>query len=144
MLKRALDIGTGTGIWAIDFADEHPNTDVIGTDLSPIQPSLVPPNCRFEIDDASDEWTYPTNFFDFIHIRALFGSIEDWPALYAQVFKHLKPGGWIEHVEGSIEIKSDDGTLAENSPLKTFTSVRLPYFSILLLSTSNGILGAAG
>ncbi len=26
---------------AIDFADEHPNTDVIGTDLSPIQPSLV-------------------------------------------------------------------------------------------------------
>jgi hypothetical protein len=23
---RALDLGTGTGIWAIDFADEHPET----------------------------------------------------------------------------------------------------------------------
>jgi 2-polyprenyl-3-methyl-5-hydroxy-6-metoxy-1,4-benzoquinol methylase len=34
---RVLDIGTGTGIWAIDFADEHPESDVIGNDLSPIQ-----------------------------------------------------------------------------------------------------------
>ncbi|KAG4441068.1 hypothetical protein IFR05_003422 [Cadophora sp. M221] len=110
-------------IEAIDFADEHPNTEVIGTDLSPIQPSLVPPNCRFEIDDASDEWTYPTNYFDFIHIRALFGSIEDWTALYEQAFRHLKPGGWIEHVEGSIEIKSDDGSLAADSPMRTFTSL---------------------
>ncbi len=39
--KRCLDIGTGTGIWAIDFADEYPDTTVIGTDLSPIQPDVV-------------------------------------------------------------------------------------------------------
>jgi len=35
---RILDIGTGTGIWAIDVADEYPMAEVIGTDLSPIQP----------------------------------------------------------------------------------------------------------
>lgn len=40
---------TGTGIWAIDFADEHPECEVIGIDLSPVQPSWVPPNCRFEV-----------------------------------------------------------------------------------------------
>ncbi|KAJ4196191.1 hypothetical protein NW759_016423 [Fusarium solani] len=37
---RVLDLGTGTGIWAIDFADEHPETEVIGVDLSPTQPEL--------------------------------------------------------------------------------------------------------
>ena len=37
--RRVLDVGTGTGIWAIDFADEFPSASVIGTDLSPIQPS---------------------------------------------------------------------------------------------------------
>jgi SAM-dependent methyltransferase len=44
---RVLDVGTGTGIWAMDFADEYPNAEVIGIDLSPIQPSWVPTNCKF-------------------------------------------------------------------------------------------------
>ena len=39
-IQKALDIGTGTGIWAIDFADEHPSATVIGTDISPIQPTV--------------------------------------------------------------------------------------------------------
>lgn len=30
-LKEVLDLGTGTGIWAIDFADDFPNAQVIGT-----------------------------------------------------------------------------------------------------------------
>lgn len=42
--QRVLDIGTGTGIWALDFGDEYPGSEVVGTDLSPIQPSWVPPN----------------------------------------------------------------------------------------------------
>lgn len=29
-----------------DFADEHPQAEVIGTDISPIQPSWVPPNVK--------------------------------------------------------------------------------------------------
>lgn len=41
---RILDIGTGTGIWAIDMADKYPMAEVIGTDLSPIQPSWIPAN----------------------------------------------------------------------------------------------------
>lgn len=35
---RILDVGTGTGIWAMDVADKYPNAEVYGNDLSPIQP----------------------------------------------------------------------------------------------------------
>lgn len=46
--KRVLDVGTGTGIWAIDYADEHPEAKVIGVDLSPIQPDLYSPPSMFQ------------------------------------------------------------------------------------------------
>lgn len=38
-LARILDVGTGTGIWAIEMGDEYPDTEIVGTDLSPTQPS---------------------------------------------------------------------------------------------------------
>ncbi|KAE9568335.1 hypothetical protein CGMCC3_g15560 [Colletotrichum fructicola] len=43
-VKRALDVGTGTGLWAIEFGDEHPEAEVIGVDLSAVQVDFVPPN----------------------------------------------------------------------------------------------------
>ena len=86
-IEIALDIGTGTGTWAIEFADEFTNTEVLGTDLSPIQPVAVPLNCIFEIDDCTDTWLYQENYFDYIHIRTLFGSIPDWDSIYSQAYR---------------------------------------------------------
>ncbi|KAF6813868.1 methyltransferase domain-containing protein [Colletotrichum plurivorum] len=116
-LTKALDIGTGTGIWAIDFADENPECEVIGTDISPIQPTWVPPNCKFEIEDCTLDWTFPAGTFDYIHIRFLVGSIKDWPALFKQAYRALKPGGYLESFEVSPKILSDDDTVPETSAL---------------------------
>ncbi|EPQ64713.1 hypothetical protein BGT96224_A20736 [Blumeria graminis f. sp. tritici 96224] len=42
--QRIVDMGTGTGIWAIDVGDQYPEAHVVGIDLSPIQPKWVAPN----------------------------------------------------------------------------------------------------
>ncbi|KIW18532.1 hypothetical protein PV08_02820 [Exophiala spinifera] len=110
--QRVLDVGTGTGIWAIDFADQHPESIVIGTDLSPIQPTLVPANLSFEVEDCCEQWIFaPEASFDFIHVRGLYGSVARWDSFYQEVYRNLKPGGYVEQVEQSVVPKSQDGTV---------------------------------
>ncbi|KAK3342161.1 S-adenosyl-L-methionine-dependent methyltransferase [Lasiosphaeria hispida] len=120
-----LDIGTGTGIWAIDFADAHSNAEVTGTDLSPIQPSWVPRNVRFEIEDATMDWTFRANSFGFIHMRYLLGGINDWTALFKQAYRCCKPGGWVESVEVEPGFCSDDDTTDGNPFVEKFASLFL-------------------
>ncbi|OJJ65008.1 hypothetical protein ASPSYDRAFT_54382 [Aspergillus sydowii CBS 593.65] len=109
--KRILDIGTGTGIWALEMAEEFPEADIVGTDLSPIQPNFSPPNCTFIIDDAESDWAFTEDeAFDYIHARSMGGGIGDWDQLLKQAYNHLKPGGWIEFQEFEIGVRSDDGT----------------------------------
>ncbi|EFX06413.1 methyltransferase type 11 [Grosmannia clavigera kw1407] len=113
--KKVLDIGTGTGIWAIDFADAHPETIVIGTDVSPIQPTWVPPNLIFEIEDCTQPWTFTPGSFDFVHMQFLVGSIPDWYALFREAYTALEPGGYLESFESSPLTHSDDGSMPANS-----------------------------
>lgn len=94
--QNIFDVGTGTGIWAIEMGDKYTSAQITGVDISPIQPVWVPPNVLFEIDDITKPWLRTPNSIDFIHIRNMVGSIRDWEALFAEAFKHLKPGGRIE------------------------------------------------
>ncbi|KAI3542322.1 methyltransferase domain-containing protein [Colletotrichum filicis] len=103
--QTILDIGTGTGIWAID------NAEITGIDLSPIQPAYVPVNVSFVVDDAEAEWLYPTESVDYIHVRNMGAAIQDWDKLLAQAYRVLKPGGWIEIQEMKWNFNCDDGTM---------------------------------
>ncbi|KAG0635876.1 S-adenosyl-L-methionine-dependent methyltransferase [Tuber brumale] len=116
--RRILDLGTGTGIWAIDAADAYPQARVIGTDLSPIQPSLVPPNLHFEVDDIEETWEFADNTFSYIHIRQLAGFIKDWARLYEQALRCLKPGGYFEIQDFADPFCCDDGSLPEDNILR--------------------------
>lgn len=83
---RVLDAGCGTGIWAIDYADEHPEAEILGVDLAAIQPAYIPPNVSFMIDDLEQDWDFD-NMFDFIHIRMMATSISDFGALFKNSFE---------------------------------------------------------
>ncbi|KAF4472468.1 hypothetical protein FALBO_629 [Fusarium albosuccineum] len=114
--KRVLDVGTGTGIWAIDFADEHTGAQVVGVDLSPIQPSFVPPNVEFFIDDIEEPWSF-SEPFDYVHSRMMTFSIKSWPEYAKKIYENLNPGGYVELLEIDLFAKSDDNTLNESHNL---------------------------
>ncbi|KAF5581685.1 methyltransferase [Fusarium pseudoanthophilum] len=135
-LSRVLDAGTSTGVWAIDFADAHPETQVqhlisrftsippfwvIGIDLSPIQPNFIPTNLQFQVDDLEDEctFTYP---FDFIFAHMMTGSIGGFPKFLTQSFNALSPGGWVECQDITFPAQCDDGTLKKDSYIDRWPS----------------------
>ena len=95
-IKRILDIGTGPGNWAVAMGERYPNAEIVATDISSYQqPTNVPRNVKFQVDDAREHWTYAAPF-DLIHIRGLSGAFVDWAHIYAEAFKHLRPGGMLE------------------------------------------------
>ncbi|ETN39249.1 uncharacterized protein HMPREF1541_05472 [Cyphellophora europaea CBS 101466] len=108
-IKQVLDLGTGTGIWAIEMADAHPSATVTGVDLSPIQPNYVPPNLKFEIDDFNNDWTF-TQKFDLIVGRCLVGASGNYPRLFQQALTYLSPNGYLEMIDIEGIITSDDDT----------------------------------
>ncbi|GKU22440.1 unnamed protein product [Fusarium langsethiae] len=87
-IQTVLDVGTGTGIWAIDFADEYPNAEVTGTDISPIQPDWIPPNLKLS-------------------------KIARKNGHFSQTIL-ITPGGWVESYEASPRMESDDGSVTES------------------------------
>lgn len=115
-VTHVLDVGCGTGNWTIDFAGLHPHVQVVGTDLSPIQPEFVPANCTFYIDDAARDWSFHQRF-DYVHVRALTMGIADWDRLVDQAYRFLQPGGFLELQEFHIPIESPDGSVREGGAL---------------------------
>ena len=78
--------------------------------------------------------------FDYIHMQLLNGAFDSLTHIYSQAFRCCKPGGWFEHVDVSVMVSSDDGSVEENSPLgqygKLFKARSFNCSKLVLLSSS--------
>jgi ubiquinone/menaquinone biosynthesis C-methylase UbiE len=65
-----VDVGTGSGLWALEVAEEYPHTQIIGTDLSPVQPTEdIPPNCQFRVESLLEGLNFNDGSIDLVHSR---------------------------------------------------------------------------
>ncbi|KAI1859685.1 hypothetical protein JX265_004917 [Neoarthrinium moseri] len=128
--QKILDLGTGTGIWAIEVGDQYPSAEVTGLDLSPIQPVWVPPNVKFLVDDVEDTWLNGDNI-DFVHLRNMIPILKSPVKLLKDVYENLKPGGWVELQDVDGAVHCDDGTLPDDWPVLVFCNLMVEAFAKL-------------
>ncbi|KAG8956778.1 hypothetical protein FRC04_000256 [Tulasnella sp. 424] len=110
-----LDIGAGSGIWAMEMAKEFPLADVVGMDLvDPVSANDIPPNCRFEIGDANLDLGRYATAFDVVHMRSVASGIKDFKGALHNVAQTLRPQGVILLVSPAPSIYSEKKESLEN------------------------------
>ncbi|KAK1974064.1 S-adenosyl-L-methionine-dependent methyltransferase [Colletotrichum cereale] len=107
--RAALDVGTGPGLWALEYAKMNPNCAVLGIDIEKMRPPYSVPNCQFKMMDAMTAWTIEKHF-DYIHVRML-GDVLDKAKFIQSIYDHLNPGGWVEFTEWIAVLHSPDRSL---------------------------------
>ncbi|PVF95009.1 S-adenosyl-L-methionine-dependent methyltransferase [Serendipita vermifera] len=108
--KEILDLGCGTGIWALSMARQFPHTRVLGIDLAPIplRDDQLPPNISFEIDDINLGLDHLANRFDLVHMRCVGGGLPDYNQGITYAAQCVKPGGLLLIVDYDIQICAED------------------------------------
>lgn len=101
--RMILDVGCGTGRWAIEMARQFPAAQVVGLDLvSQINHEQdLPPNLIFQQGNLLEGLPFTQDTFDFVHMRLLLFAIplERWPGVIRELTRVTRPGGWFETIE---------------------------------------------
>ncbi|OQO12489.1 hypothetical protein B0A48_03131 [Cryoendolithus antarcticus] len=102
---KIADLGTGTGAWLLELAEEMKDARITytGLDISDAQfPAAPPSGVSFKTYDMLSP--VPAQFlsaFDVVHVRFLVLGLPSgtWPQALANLTSMLKPGGWIQWME---------------------------------------------
>lgn len=97
-----LDVGTGTGIWAVEMATLFPGAHIIGADvrLSSL-PRALPLTCFFVQANILEGLPFPDQQFNYTHQRLLAAAIPaaKWLGVIHELVRVTRTGGWIELLE---------------------------------------------
>ncbi|WRT65699.1 uncharacterized protein IL334_002645 [Kwoniella shivajii] len=97
-----LDVGTGTGMWAIQMANVHPFADVLAVDVDWSLWSnnhARNGNVDFAAIDVTEPLPWPRGIFDVIHVKGFLLEVPNYSRLIEKLAVALRPGGLMIIVE---------------------------------------------
>jgi ubiquinone/menaquinone biosynthesis C-methylase UbiE len=103
-----LDVGTGTGRWALEAALLWPDANIVALDIVPPPmdqgadtQQIRPPNYIFVPGNVLERLPFEDATFDYVHQRMLVGAIprDRWRDDISELVRVMRPGGWVECIE---------------------------------------------
>lgn len=106
--RTILDVGCGTGIWAMDMAHQFPQAQIVGIDIALTSlHAVLPETCVFCQADVLQGLPFPDQQFSFTHQRLMVLAIPagQWPPLVRELVRVTRPQGWIELLEAATTVQ---------------------------------------
>ncbi|KAF7732335.1 hypothetical protein EC973_005231 [Apophysomyces ossiformis] len=100
-----VDVGSGNGVWAFDMANQFSHLQIIGLDIQPpLEQQGTPKNLSYLEADIHQTWPLADNSVDLIFQRNMGPIIHkhQWSHVFNEMFRVLKPGGYIELLESDL------------------------------------------
>ncbi|KAF8515542.1 S-adenosyl-L-methionine-dependent methyltransferase [Gautieria morchelliformis] len=104
-----LDMGCGSGAWAIQAAEQFPDADVLAVDLCMLPSRPLPPNLRFQILDLTKPFPFESQSFDIVHASFVFHHLPTYEEVLNRAMQLLKPGGWLLLDDGETGCRDEPG-----------------------------------
>jgi SAM-dependent methyltransferase len=134
-LASILDVGCGSGRWAMEVASLFPQANVVGLDLVPPPEDartlgqgldLRPPNYAFTPGNILEGLPFADQTFDFVHQRLLITAIpkDRWPSVIQELARVTRSGGWVELAECGVLEEAGPGASGMWNSWITFTAKR--------------------
>ncbi|KAH8697758.1 S-adenosyl-L-methionine-dependent methyltransferase [Talaromyces proteolyticus] len=103
---KFLEFATRSGSWTLMVLEQHhPAPRLTGIDVTQMSAN----HRYFENHDIEGEWPFTAKqAFHLIHAQSLGGLIADYNGFYANAFRHLLPGGWLEVWENDLRFLTDN------------------------------------
>jgi ubiquinone/menaquinone biosynthesis C-methylase UbiE len=107
--ETLLDVGCGPGSWALDVAFKYQDVSIIGLDIDEKAIAYATArakvehaeNVSFEAHDATKGLPFKDESVDYININLANSFLlkSDWPRLFKECYRILRPGGWLRSIE---------------------------------------------
>ncbi|KAF9556101.1 S-adenosyl-L-methionine-dependent methyltransferase [Agrocybe pediades] len=106
-VRKVLELGSGSGAWAIQAALEFPSAEVIAVDINPLPNRPLPSNLTFKKANVTEALPFENETFDIVHARLIMMHLPRGHEVFRRCFDLIKPGGWL------VVEEPDDGAMAD-------------------------------
>ncbi|KAF8135874.1 S-adenosyl-L-methionine-dependent methyltransferase [Mycena galopus ATCC 62051] len=93
--QKILDLGCGSGAWAIHAAIQFPEAEVWAVDISPLPERNIPGNLRFKLADLAKELHFEKSSFDIVYARFVMLHVPNGEDAVKRAAELVRPGGFL-------------------------------------------------